>query len=80
VPVVKWEADGQVHLPALLAGAFGISTSEARRHLAQGAVRIDGAVVDGGRLDVPADEVDGRVIQVGKRRFARVDLVPGGGG
>jgi tyrosyl-tRNA synthetase len=63
-----------VHLPALLAQAFGMSTSEARRHLAQGAVRLDGEVVDGSRLDVPAAEINGGVIQVGRRRFARVKL------
>ena len=45
VELVTWEGDGAVHLPALLAQAFGISTSEARRHLAQGAVRLDGEVV-----------------------------------
>ena len=40
VPVVSWELDGgSVHLPALLARAFSVSTSEARRGLAQGAVR-----------------------------------------
>ncbi len=31
-----------VHLPALLAQAFGVSTSEARRALAQGGVKLDG--------------------------------------
>jgi tyrosyl-tRNA synthetase len=79
VPVVEWEANGEVHLPALLARAFGMSTSEARRHLGQGAVRIGGDVVDGARLDLPVVEVDGRVIQVGRRRFARVRLVRPGG-
>ena len=31
-----------VHLPALLAGQFGVSSSEARRAIAQGGVRLDG--------------------------------------
>jgi tyrosyl-tRNA synthetase len=61
-----------VHLPALLAQAFGVSTSEARRSLAQGAVRLDGEPVASGALDLPAAELDGRVLQLGKRRFARV--------
>jgi tyrosyl-tRNA synthetase len=65
---------GMVHLPALLAAAFGISTSEARRSLSQGAVRIDGEVVDGGALDVEPAAVDGRVLQLGRRRFARVRI------
>jgi tyrosyl-tRNA synthetase len=73
VPEVVWTADGDtVHLPALIAQAWGISTSEARRGLAQGAVRIDGEPVPDGVLDLPAAETDGRVLQFGKRRFARV--------
>jgi tyrosyl-tRNA synthetase len=73
IPEVEWAASGDVvHLPAMLASAFGISSSEARRALAQGGVRIDGEVVDGQTLDVPADRLDGHVLQLGKRRFARV--------
>jgi tyrosyl-tRNA synthetase len=73
MPTVTWPADRpDVHLPALLADAFGISTSEARRTLAQGGVRLDGEVVGNGSLDVPRSAVDGKVLQLGKRRFARV--------
>ena len=76
VPSVRWTADGPtVHLPALLAGAFGVTTSEARRGLSQGAVRIDGQKVSNGTLDVPIQEVAGRVLQLGKRRFARVEIL-----
>jgi tyrosyl-tRNA synthetase len=60
----------QVHLPALLAGAFGISRSEARRLLTGGGVRIDGEPFSDG-LDLPADRLDGSVVQLGKRRFKR---------
>jgi tyrosyl-tRNA synthetase len=73
IHTVQWSGDGDnVHLPALLAAAFGISTSEARRNLAQGGVRVDGEQIRNGTLDVPATELDGKVIQLGKRRFARV--------
>ena len=65
-------ADGQVHVPALLSEAFGVSRAEGRRLMAQGGVKIDGRTVDGERLDLPADELDGRVLQVGKRRFKRL--------
>jgi tyrosyl-tRNA synthetase len=77
VPVVPWRLNGSatVHVPALLAQAFSVSTSEARRGLAQGAVRVDGEPMPGDVLDVPADELDGRVLQLGKRRFARVKIV-----
>jgi tyrosyl-tRNA synthetase len=64
--------DGQVHLPALIAGAFEMSTSEARRLLAQGAVKLDGETLDAERLDLPAGELRGKVLQVGKRRFLRL--------
>jgi tyrosyl-tRNA synthetase len=68
--------DGQVHLPALIAGAFEISTSEARRLLSQGAVKLDGEALDGQRLDLPAGELTGKVLQVGKRRFLRLTGSP----
>ena len=49
-----------------------MSTSEARRLLTQGAVRLDGEPLDGRRLDLPAGELSGKVLQVGKRRFLRL--------
>jgi tyrosyl-tRNA synthetase len=64
--------NGEVHIPALLADAFGLSRSEGRRLLAQGGVKLDGTELDESRLDVPADELDGVVLQVGKRRFKRL--------
>jgi tyrosyl-tRNA synthetase len=76
IPDVRWSGDGGlVHLPALLSQAFGISTSEARRNLAAGGVRIDGEPVANGSLDVGATQLDGKVLQLGKRRFARVRVV-----
>jgi tyrosyl-tRNA synthetase len=66
---------GTVHLPALIAHAFGVSTSEARRSLTQGGVRVDGDPLDAEALEVPLGLVDGRVLPLGKRRFARVHLV-----
>ena len=76
VPELEWQcADGIVHLPALLAQAFGVSTSEARRAIAQGGVRLDGQLVANGALDLAADEIDGKVVQLGKRRFVRVRVV-----
>ena len=73
VPTVDWAvSDGLVHLPAVLAKAFDISTSEARRMLAQGGVKVDGQPLANGSLDVEPGVVDGKVLQLGKRRFARV--------
>jgi tyrosyl-tRNA synthetase len=67
-------ADGSVHLPALIAAVFGVSSSEARRLLSQGGVRLDGEPLAVSRFDRPAAELDGRVLQLGKRRFARLRL------
>ncbi|MFN0155374.1 MAG: tyrosine--tRNA ligase [Gaiella sp.] len=59
-----------VHLPAVVAEAFGMSSSEARRLIAQGAVKVAGHVVT--ELDLPRDALAGAVLQAGKRRFARL--------
>ena len=64
-------AGDPIHLPALLADAFGISTSEARRLIAQGGVKLDGEVVS--ELDVPRERLAGAVLQAGKRRFVRLN-------
>ncbi|HWM64733.1 MAG TPA: tyrosine--tRNA ligase [Solirubrobacterales bacterium] len=66
------EDGSQVHLPVLMAGAFGISSSEARRLLKQGGVRLDGEPLNGERLDMDPVDLDGRVLQAGKRRFRRL--------
>ena len=71
---VSISANGSVHLPALLSDIFGLSRSEARRLLEQGGVRVDGEVVDAERLDLPAEGLDGAVVQVGKRRHKRIRL------
>jgi tyrosyl-tRNA synthetase len=63
-------ANGVVHLPELIAQLFGGSRSEARRAIVQGGVKLDGTPV--AELDLPAEELDGRVLQVGKRRFRRL--------
>jgi tyrosyl-tRNA synthetase len=74
IPVATIEAaeDGSVHLPALIASEFGISTSEARRLMGQGGVKLDGEPVDRDAFDVRAEVLDGAVLQVGKRRHRRL--------
>jgi tyrosyl-tRNA synthetase len=63
---------GQVHLPALMASAFGISSSEARRLIGQGGAKLDGEPIPSGTLDLAPAALDGRVLQAGKRRFRRL--------
>jgi tyrosyl-tRNA synthetase len=59
-----------VHLPALLASTFGMSTSEGRRLIADGAVRVNGEAVS--ELDLPRTSLEGALVQAGKRRYARL--------
>jgi tyrosyl-tRNA synthetase len=64
--------EGTVHLPEVIAGAFAISRSQARRLIEQGAVSLDGAPLAPQELDVALARADGAVLKVGKRRFARL--------
>jgi tyrosyl-tRNA synthetase len=71
VEEVALPAGDPVHLPALLVAALGVaSTSEARRLIAQGGVKLDGEAVT--ELDLPRADLDGKLLQAGKRRFARL--------
>jgi tyrosyl-tRNA synthetase len=63
---------GEIHLPLLMAGAFEISSSEARRLIRQGGAKLDGEPLPSDTLDLAVVELDGRVLQVGKRRFRRL--------
>ncbi len=59
-----------VHLPAVLAAAFGLSTSEARRLIGDGAVKADGEVVR--EFDLARPRLENALVQAGKRRFVRL--------
>jgi tyrosyl-tRNA synthetase len=70
VPEAVLPGDGSVHLPALLVEHLAIgSTSEARRLIGQGAVKVNGEVVS--EIDLPREALDGALVQAGKRRFMR---------
>jgi tyrosyl-tRNA synthetase len=64
--------DGNVHLPGVIAAAFGVSSSEARRLIDQGGVTLGEASVGPGEYSVPSARADGQVLKVGKRRFRRL--------
>jgi tyrosyl-tRNA synthetase len=70
------DGNGLVHLPRLIAGAFELSSSEGRRLLAQGAVKLDGEPLPAEPLDLESGSLDGHVLQVGKRRFCRLRATP----
>lgn len=64
-------ADGKIWLAHLITRAgFAKSTSDARRLVQQGGVRIDGERITDSSLKI--DLSSGSVLQVGKRRFARL--------
>ncbi len=69
VPEAALPEGDPVHLPLLLAELFGVSTSEARRLLEQGAVRVNDEVVTD--LDLPRERLAGALLQAGKRRYVR---------
>jgi len=62
--------DDPVHMPALIREVFGLSGSEARRLIDQGAVRLDDEPVT--EQDLARQTVAGSVLRVGKRRFVRL--------
>jgi tyrosyl-tRNA synthetase len=70
IPKVQLPDGDPVHLPAVLASAFGLTTSEARRLISQGAVRVDGEVVI--ELDLPRESLVDALVQAGKRRYSRL--------
>jgi tyrosyl-tRNA synthetase len=70
VPEAVLRGGDQIHLPQLLVEHLGVSsTSEARRLIAQGAVKIDGEPAS--ELEVPRSRLEGALVQAGKRRFMR---------
>ncbi len=71
VEEVDFTAAGDVWLPGLLK-ELGLvaSSSEGRRMVTQGAVRVDGAKVAGENMTAAA--LAGSILQVGKRRFIRL--------
>jgi tyrosyl-tRNA synthetase len=71
VPEAALPDGDPVHLPALLVEGLGVgSTSEARRLISQGGVKVNGEVVT--ELDVPRSRLEGALVQAGKRRFLRL--------
>jgi tyrosyl-tRNA synthetase len=68
--------DGRVWLPrALAAAGLAASNAEARRAIEQGGVRLNGEVVTDPAAEVDPDALVGSVLQVGRRRFARIVAV-----
>jgi tyrosyl-tRNA synthetase len=72
VPTVTWTTDSDpVYVPSVLKTHFGETTSHWRRVIDQGGVTIDGRPV--ASYELPWADLEGAVIQAGKRRFIRLN-------
>lgn len=72
-PEVRLPPDAEVWIVDLVTRAgFAKTNGEARRFLRGGAVRLDGEVVRNEQLSLKTAVLDGVVLQVGKRRYARL--------
>lgn len=64
---------GDVYLPKLLADLKLVASGgEGRRMIDQGGVKVNGEVVAKGAYHMPASELTGATLQVGKRKWARL--------
>lgn len=64
--------EAEVYLPGLLAElALVPSATEGRRMIDGGGVRVDGVPIEAKQYSIARVRIEGHVIQVGKRRFAR---------
>jgi tyrosyl-tRNA synthetase len=69
--------DGRIRLFRLLALAGLVpSNSEGRRKIGEGAVRLDGERVSDPEAELAPQEIDGRLLQVGRRNWARIEVSP----
>ncbi len=72
-PMVEVPAGEEVWIVDLITRAgFAATNGEARRFIKGGAVRLGGEVVGDERLSLASSALDGKVLQVGKRRYARL--------
>jgi tyrosyl-tRNA synthetase len=76
IPDVYVDVDGDSILlaKALVVAGMATSNSEARRLISQGGVKLEGAVVEDINRVLDADASDSTLVQVGKRKFARLHL------
>jgi tyrosyl-tRNA synthetase len=73
--VVELPSQAEIWIVDLITRAgFANTNGEARRFIKGGAVRLGGEVVRDERLSLPTEDLEGRVLQVGKRRYARLKV------
>ncbi|WP_047865552.1 tyrosine--tRNA ligase [Rubrobacter aplysinae] len=70
---IPGDPDGGVWVVDLITAAgFAGTNGEARRLIRGGAVRLGGEQIQDEKLSLPYGEIDGMVLQVGKRRYTRL--------
>ncbi len=73
IPEVLYRCERDVvHLPAVMAEAFGLSRSQARRLIDQGGVSLAETLLAAGEHDIACERAEGAVLRVGRRRFCRL--------
>lgn len=73
VPAVSLPEEDPIWIVSLIVRAgFAKTNGEARRFVKGGAVRIDGKVLDDERASLSKEDLVDRILQVGKRRYARL--------
>ncbi len=73
VPEVALPEAGEIWVVELITRAgFASTNGEARRFIRGGAVRLDGETVADERLSLPTKSLAGKILRVGKRRYARL--------
>jgi tyrosyl-tRNA synthetase len=70
IPEAVLPAEDPAHVPAVIRDVFGLSTSEARRLISQGGVKLNGETLRD--FDLPRAALEGALLQVGKRQFVRL--------
>ena len=69
------DPEGLIYVPGVLTElAFASSSGEGRRLIDGGGVKLAGEPLSAGEYNIPAARLDGQVIQVGKRKYARIKL------
>ncbi len=73
IPAHLIREDGTVMLASVIAGiGFAPSNSEARRLIQGGGVELEGERITDPTLTLPVDALEGKLLRVGKLRFARL--------
>jgi tyrosyl-tRNA synthetase len=72
-PVVELPDQEEIWIVALITLAgFANTNGEARRFIKGGAVRVGGRVISDEKLSLRTEDLKGKVLQVGKRRYTRL--------